>query len=107
MPCRPDERFAQGPAQPKATTRTRLTLNGGASCEEPEAEDPVEHEPEKGDVIDGDGEAGDQPKKRHVDIQHQIQLAAREMMHDFEVCLEYTEIFFYSFLHWHNSTVYY
>jgi hypothetical protein len=104
MPCRPDERFAQGPAQPKATTRTGLTRNGGACCEEPEAEDPVEHAPEEGDVIDGDGEAGDQPKKRHrelfvyetvktwvdgarseydpVDIQHQIQLAAREMMHE-------------------------
>ena len=68
MPCRPDELFAQGPEQPKATTRTRLTRNGGASCEEPEAEDPVEHEPEEGDVIDGDGEAGDQPKERHREL---------------------------------------
>ena len=31
MPCRADERFAQGPEPPKATTRTRLARNGGAS----------------------------------------------------------------------------
>jgi hypothetical protein len=104
MPCRADERFAQGPEPPKATTRTRLARNGGASRKQPEVEDPVENETEEVDASNGDETAGDQPKKRHrelfvyetvktwvsgaksefdpVDIRHQIELAAREMMHE-------------------------
>jgi hypothetical protein len=60
MPCRADERFAQGPEPPKATTRTRLARNGGASREEPEVEDPVENETEEVDAIDGDEEADEE-----------------------------------------------
>jgi hypothetical protein len=60
MPCRADERFAQGPEPPKATTRTRLARNGGASRKEPEVEDPVENETEEVDAIDGDEEADEE-----------------------------------------------
>jgi hypothetical protein len=60
MPCREDEQFAQGPEPPKATTRTRLTRNGGASRKEPEVEDPVENEMEEVDAIDGDEEADEE-----------------------------------------------
>jgi hypothetical protein len=60
MPCRADERFAQGPEPPKATTRTRLARNGGASRKEPEVEDPVENETEEVDVIDSDEEADEE-----------------------------------------------
>ena len=50
MPFLADERFAQGPEPPKATTRTRLARNGGASRKEPEVEDPVENETEEVDA---------------------------------------------------------
>ena len=60
MPCRADERFAQGPEPPKATTRTRLARNGGASRKEPEVEDPVQNETEEVDAIDGDEEADEE-----------------------------------------------
>ncbi len=50
MPCRADEQFAQGPEPPKATTRTRLARNGGASRKEPEVEDPVENETEESSI---------------------------------------------------------
>jgi hypothetical protein len=60
MPCRADERFAQGPEPPKATTRTRLARNGGASRKQPEVEDPVENETEEVDAIDGDEEADEE-----------------------------------------------
>jgi hypothetical protein len=60
MPCRADERFAQGPERPEAATRMRLTRNGGASRKEPEVEDPVENETEEVDAIDGDEEADEE-----------------------------------------------
>ena len=60
MPCRADERFAQGPEPPKATTRMRLTRNGRASRKEPEVEDPVQNETEEVDAIDGDEEADEE-----------------------------------------------
>ena len=45
---------------PKATTRTRLARNGGASRKEPEVDDPVENETEEVDAIDGDEEADEE-----------------------------------------------
>ncbi len=115
MPCRDDELFAQSPEQPNPVTPSRPLRNAGASHDQSNAEEPAENDSELDDEDDEDDaadEASDKPKrhrelnvydtvKRWVtgkmaefdpcDIQHQLELEARNTITDKSVL--------FSFLH--------
>ena len=141
MPCRPDERFAQGPAQPKPVTVSNIILWNytkmiflftavikwdlhqfticliaynavGFNAWKEQSRWPfaefVAFTPFACFVINNYSRfLGRYILKEKIFEFSRLYHLFSLRRQDFEVCLEYTEIFFYSFLHWHNSTIYY